>query len=519
MAVLKKTVVSLLACSVVASTLVGCSGSRQGTTQKKVDHSKYVTINMYNFGDPSNDSWKDVQAAMNDYIKKNTKLNCGIALHYMTWTDWQTNYATLLASGQPLDLVNSASDWLNLWTNAQKGAFTDLDSLLPTYAPDTWKGIPKSEWDSCRFNGKIVCIPEGQYTQWVNHGFMYRGDYAKQSGLFSDNKIHSWEDMGKYLGWVKQNKPGVIPWDAGKGYFANAEGWITSHTKYVPINLGADVATWSITSPTDFKVVVPWYQSTFVDFAKMMKTWGDAGYWKTDILNNSDDSKQMLEAGKSAVYQHHVQTFSTLKKDIERSNNQPGADLQMFGFWEETSNLEKLSVTHGCTCIGSHSANPERALELFNLIYSDKNFYMLLNYGIKDKTYFINSDNKIYTPASFDTNKSGYSADFWGGRLDKYEPVSDNVFDDYPAYSKSLSKIAFDNPIDGFAFDQTPVQTYISATDQVINSEMPAIAFGKAGDPAAAVDKFIKDFKAAGGDKVTDEVQKQLNAWQKSRSK
>lgn len=503
--------VSMASCSSKASSTSSGSSTTTPTssTTSKPDNSKFVTINMYNWGDQTNNNWKTVQNAMNDYIKTKTDLNCAISLHYMTWANWQSNYATLLASGQQLDLVNSASDWLGMWENAGKGAFTDLTPLLPVYAPELYKQISQDDWKKCMYKGKIICIPESQYTQWVNHGFMYRGDWAKQAGLSS---ISTWDQLGQYFAWIKKNKPGVTPWDASSTNYMYGDGWITSMTMNVPMNIGIDTYLWALKSPTDMTVITPWTDEANVDkFAALAKQWGSAGYWSTDVLTKSDDSQTMLEAGKNGAHQHHVQTFSTEKKTME--TKQPGSDLEMFGFWQPSGNLEKMTVTHGATCVGSGSKNPGRALELMNLIETNKDFYMLLNYGILNQTYFLNGKGQVYTPTGFDTNKSGYAADFWGGRLDKFEPQLATRFDDYQAYSDSLAKIAYADPVDGFSYDTTNTANQIASINQVFTSEMPGIAFGKMSDPTAAVAKLIKDLKAAGLDTVTADMQKQLDTW------
>lgn len=508
-----KAIFSAFLALTMAVSIAGCSsGSKSTTSSGKVDNSKFVTINMYNFGDQTNDNWETVQTAMNTYLKDKTNLNCAISLHYMTWTNWQSSYATLLASGQPLDLVNSASDWLNMWDNAAKGAFTDLTTLLPVYAPELYKDISKADWKKCTYNGKIICIPENRYTQWVNHGYMYRGDWAKQAGL---SHISTWDQMTTYFKWVKANKSGVTPWDASASNYAYGDGWITSTTQNVPMNIGIDPYLWATKSKSDYTIITPWTDEANLDkFAAQAKDWNTIGVWKTDVLNNTDNSETMLQSGLNGTHQHHVQTFATEKKTME--TKQPGSDLQMFGWWEPSGNLEKMTITHGSTCIGSGSKNPGRALELMNLIETNKDFYMLLNYGILNQTYFINDKGENYTPAGFDSNKSGYMADFWGGRLDSFEPKLATRYDGYDDYSKSLEKIAYDDPIDGFAYDSTNYANQIAAINQVFTSEMPGIAFGKSSDQNAAVKKFIADLKAAGLDTVQADMQKQLNKWRSS---
>ena len=503
---------------VVAAAAAGCSGGSHAAlsdTSNGIDNSKFVTVSMYNFGDPTNDSWQAVQQAMNDYIKQNTNLNCAIELHFMTWTNWQTNYATMFASGQPVDLVNTASDWLNMWEYARKGAFLDLTSLMPKYAPEYYAQVPLNIWNACKFNGQIICLPEYDYTQWVNHGFMYRNDWVQQSGI--TDGIHTWDQMTQYFQWILDNKPGVTPWDVAGGQIEHVDGWLNSFSTTIPLSVGtSDVATWSIKSPTDLTVTCPFtdpaYNASLIQFAQTMQQWDSMGVWKTDVMNNADDTWQTMKAGLTGCHQHIVQDLRGNKLTFD-TKDQPGADLQMFGFWEQSGVLTKLSVTHGATSIGAQSQNPERALELFNLIQTDKDFYMLLNYGILNKTYYLNEQGQLYKPLDFDDNKNGYYANFWGGRKDEFEPPSATEYPGYQAYSDSLDKIAVLLPFDGCVFDLTSVQGQVDAVQQVLTNELPPIAYGKVSDAAAAVNRLADDLKAAGVDAVTTVVQQQLDAW------
>lgn len=507
----KVTCAALAAAVASVSMLAGCQSSGGGT---KVDTSKFVTINMYNFGDQTNDNWKTVQDEMNKYIKEKTKLNLGISLHFMTWTNWQSNYATLLASGESIDLINTASDWLNMWDYAQKGAFMDLSKYLPTYAPKLYKKIPQADWNKVKYNGQIIAVPEDNYPQWIQHGLMYRGDWAKQAGLDS---INTWDQMGQYFAWIKANKPGVTPFDATASANVEADAWVISTTNTVQLGIGTDVGTWCLESPTSMKVVTPFTDAAnMTKYATMVKQWSDTGYWRTDALNNTNNATTELEAGTNGTIEHHVETYAGEVPNMDKK--QPGSDLKMFGFWQPSGNLINTSVTHGATSVGSASQNPGRALQLLELIETDKDFYMLLAHGIQNKNYFLNDKGQLYTPTGFDSAKDGFSGDFWGGRQQNFEPDSDASlrWTGYKDYAKSLEKIAKDNPADGFAYDSSNVTSYISAVNNVWSSEGPAIELGKAGDPTTAVNKFIKDLKAAGIDKVTADIQTQLDKWVKN---
>jgi len=412
-----------------------------------------------------------------------------------------------------LDLVTSASDWLDLWPNAQKGAWTVLDDLLPTYAPLTYAEITPEEWDMCRYDGKIVAFPENAYTQYVNHGYYYRGDWAKLAGL---EKVTSWEELGQYFDYIKKNMPDVIPWNSAN--LGEAGGWITSHTKSSPVDAIPGGLVWfKDYANAPYTVYSPFFDQTFEDFAVMMKDWADKGYWKADVLNNKDDTRQFLKDGKTGADQHHVQTYVSLALEMDKA--QPGSDLQMFGFYEPTKHLVHMPITHGATSISAQSKNPERATMLYELIRQDKEFYRLLTYGIKDVNYFLNDKDERIVPADFDATKFGFGSNFWGGRVDKFEPVNLDRWPGKDAYISYLDGFAVPYLWGNFVFDQAPVSTELAAVNNVGTSMLNAISLGMAGDPVAAVAEFRNQLTAAGMDKLLVEAQKQVDAWKTANGK
>ena len=95
--------------------------------------------------------------------------------------------------------------------------------MLKTYAPKTWESVSQDHWDLCKYNGSIYLIPEDNYAQWTNHGFIYRLDWAKEAGL--TDGVKSWEDLTTYFKYVKEAYPDVIPWDSdGTQYAQMANG-------------------------------------------------------------------------------------------------------------------------------------------------------------------------------------------------------------------------------------------------------------------------------------------------------
>lgn len=484
--------------------------STSAADSKATETSKFVRLSYVMLGDPpTNGQLEKVQAKWNEIFK--SKINAELTLKWVEWADWYTKYNLLLASGEPLDLITTASDWLDLWPNAQKGAFMNLDDLLPKYAPKTWEEVPKEDWEQSKYNGKIVTIPEDHYTQWVNHGIFYRGDWAKEFGI--TEPIKDWETMGKYFQGIKDKKPGVIPWDVNGTKNEATDGWVISHTDAVALDMvptGFLKVFWGKSYNEKYTAWSPIFDQTYVDYAKMMKEWGDKGYWREDVLNYKGDTRAELKAGKSGADQHHTQTYRGLRYDMDKA--QPGSELQMFAFADTRNNLISMPVTHGGTSIGAHSQNPERALMAYELIRQDQEVYRLFNWGMEGVQYVI-KDGKLTSPDGYDDKRDGFYTDFWGGRMDKFELPSTTEYPGIYDIFKKYDSIKKPYPYGRFVFNKQPIEAELAAISDVTNQLGAAIAYGKAGDPVKAVDTLRSKLKAAGYDKVLAEVQKQLDAY------
>jgi putative aldouronate transport system substrate-binding protein len=502
--------------TIAVALLCLCLVAGAASAQKK-DTSKFVDVSHYWTGDvPVNGQFEIVQAKWNEYLK--TKLNCSMTVKWIAWADWYTKYNLLLASGEPIDLIATSSTWLDLWPNAQRDAFMPLDTLLPVYAPTTWKEIPQKDWVQAKFGGKIVAIPENNYTQYVNHGMFYRGDWAKEFGI--KVPIKDLETLGKYFQGVKDKKPGVIPWDVqgtAENSMALWAAWVISKTDAVDPRtyIGANIpVVWAKNYAQKYTLYSPIFDPLFLDYAKAMKQWGDAGYWRADVLNYKGSTRDMFKAGKSGADQHHTQTYiNDIKPNMDEK--QPGSDAQFYAWCDTRGNLVGEPITHGATSIGANSKNAERALMIYDLTRSDKYFYQLMQYGIEGKHYVV-KDGKRWDPEGFVREKDEWVSNFWGGRVDKFEIPNHRTFSGYKELWGKFDKIVKQYPYGRFIFDKTPVEAEITNLSDVANKYMPAIAFGKAGDPATAVKEFRDQLKAAGFDKFMAEVQKQMTAFQKT---
>lgn len=480
-----------------------------------------TNITMLTMGNkPTNGRMEAMLEKLNERLK--TQANATLDMFFVEWADWQTQYNVQLLSGDDnVDLIGTATDWLYAWENAEKGAFLPLsEEMLQKNAPKTWEQVQADgDWDLTKLaDGKIYFIPEDNYTQYTNHGFFYRGDWAKEAG-FENGEITKFEDFTKYFEWVKANKPEAYPWDVAGVSEAVLNGYIQGHSDMLPIwGISAGVYFPFHTSAAAPYTVTSWYMEgdELLKAAELAKTWGKIGVWREDALNYDGESREELYAGLSGVDQHHTQTFVN---DIVHNMNekQPGSDPKFFWWGKENGNFYKDIKTHGAMAVSAYSKNPEKALEVYDLIRNDKEDYMLFNYGIEGEDYTINADGVLERPAGWDSSTMSLGTDFWWGRNDAFEPKLATQAPNKDAIIAELDKTAKDYPYSTLIFNKSAIDPTLAAMASVLSEYIPQLAYGKFDDPAAAIAEMRQKLKDAGYEDARASIQSDMDAWATAR--
>lgn len=509
----------LKAGAVIATLGVGATMLASCTGTSEDDPSKPTKITMLVLGDkPTNGRLEAMLDKLNVNLKK--QANATLDLFYVEWADWQTQYNVQLLSGDSnVDLITTATDWLFGWENAEKGAFLPLtEDMLKKNAPKTWAQVEKSgDWDLTKLNDEIQFIPEDDYTQYTNHGFFYRGDWAKEAG-FPDGEITKFEDFTDYFQWVKDNKPDAYPWDVAStgGNDAVLTGFLQGHTDQMPLQ-GVSAGNYApyTTSESDPGTVTSWYMEgdDLLKAAELAKDWNKLGVWREDALNYDGDTREEFYAGLSGADQHHTQTFiGQIWNNM--NTKQPGSDAKMFYWGEENGNLYKDIKTHGAMAVSANSQHPEKALQVYDLIRNDKADYDLLNFGIEGTDYVM-QDGKLGYPDGYDASKDSLGSNFWAGRMDEFEPakVTDDPSKDQ--IYEGLDKVARDYPYSTLIIDKSSIDPTLAAMGAVLSEYIPQLNYGKFDDPEKAIKEMRQKLKDAGYDDVRESLQKDIDSWAK----
>ncbi len=513
---MKKKLISIMLVLVMTTVTAACGMGKPGSADYnplEVDFSeKPTTITYLTIGDkPTNGETEDVIEQINKILLK--KVNATLDIYYVTWDDYLNRYNKVLSDGDiDVDLVGTGTDWLDAWPNVIKGNFLPMSKeMLRSFCPRTYENVTDDQWSKCSYNGEIYFIPENEYTQWTNHGFIYREDLAEEAGL---NGINSWEDLTRYLKYLSDNKADIIPWDADGTNYIIGLGYLMSKSRYNPIYEMSTYGLWGAESNDLQKIICPYYEGgDFIEFAKLMNDWNRYGVWR-DGQNGAGDNTEEFYEGYSGLIQHHTQKYFTeIEPDMEIK--MPSANTGFYWFGKESANLMRTSILHGAMAIHAKSKNPEKALMVYDVLRNDKECYQLFRYGKKGVQYDINDSMRMEKPSGYNTERDSIVTNFWWGRRDEYEfQDEDYAWDEYYKLIDYYDHVAVDYPWDGYNFLNDIDHDKLAAVIAVCDEYIPKITYARYSIPAEEeVLIFREKLREAGVEELTRQIQKTVDSY------
>jgi putative aldouronate transport system substrate-binding protein len=246
-----------------------------------------------------------------------------------------------------------------------------------------------------------------------------------------------------------------------------------------------------------------------------MHEWAQKGYWSKDILSSSQDDKDNFYNGLSASYISHQPDWTGNYGN--QLTKLPGVETEFYPFAEANVKITKSVGVGAATGISKNSKYPERCLMLIEKLMTDKECYDLFQYGIEGKQYVL-KDGKITQPENFDAAKDGGGFAGWAFRTDNLNIPQASEDPRRYTLNDEWSKVAIDRAYVGFSFDNTNVNSELSAITNVDAQLGTQILLGKTTqDPKEAVAEYRNQLKAAGIDKLLEEVNTQVAAFNSNK--
>jgi len=439
-----------------------------------------------------------VQEEINKITK--AKLNTTVKLLPISFSAWQNQINLMLTSNEKLDLMPIlGTTYAN---QVAKGQLVELDDLLAKDGTGIIEALGPDYASAAMINGKTYGVPSIRDLA-QSYGFEIRKDLVDKYNL-NLGQLKKLEDLEPILKTIKDNEPSMIPLVSPAGSSPILNTWSTRDA------LGDDMGV-LLNNGQDLKVV-DWFETEeYAATLKLMREWYKAGYIGKDAVTNKESTSDQIKGGKGAGNLANMKPGYDIQES--RQAGMPIVSVEMMSPVAKTS-----TVTNIMWGIAKNSNKPERAMQVLNLMYTDKDIVNLLDWGVEGKHYVKVSDNVIDYPQGVNAGNVGYAGTGWlfGNQFLSYVFKGDD--EQLWEKMKAFNTNAIKSKALGFTFDSTSVKTEFAAVSNVISQYRLALENG-ALDPDKVLPEFIKKLKDAGIDKIIAEKQKQLDAWAAANGK
>ncbi|MBQ6680527.1 MAG: ABC transporter substrate-binding protein [Lachnospiraceae bacterium] len=468
-----------------------------------VDMSKPYTVHLYNIGDKPND-WDDIEAKINERL---APFNTKVENTFISWGDAGTMYSLVLAGGEDIDAIHTAT-WNNMWTEGLKGSFFTIDdAFLQEFMPLTWKYQDHVSFSQTKLNGKMVAIPCNKQ-QPENKIVAIRQDLAEKYGI---TELKNWDDYMNFMLTIAEKET------PESGIFAQASSGNNSEVQEVYFQ---QFDTFELIKDNNMNFIfyynggVPeWEDIKFLyetdeykDYIHDMKTQADAGCWSRGALNGtiSDDDAFSNLQGASIAWN------AAVFNGCRNAEKTEGVRCAAYD----------LTTDHLVTCedfnnndvgIAAASKDPQRTAMVLDLLKMDTELNKLIMMGIEGVHYEMESDGVHYhllEPKSDDYPGISLS---WSLKNDVFERTG--VEEREQKMVDEWRKRIQSNPCITFVFNDENITQYTDAVKSIIAEYVPSLQLGLYEDPDAMLNEMMERCNNAGLPQIKEEVERQFKEW------
>ncbi len=483
---------------------------RQDYDYSGVNTSKPYTVLMYLVGDRNQDM-DIVLKEINKILE--SEYNTTLEIEFLSWSDYTTKYPLILAGGEKVDLIYTAS-WCYLFSEAAKGSFFELDDdFIKTNMPMAAANQVPESWGTTTINGACVGLPCNMMVP--NYKFAgIRMDLAKKHGI--TEVPNSWESFMNYALTIAEKETpesGILALAAATD---NTEVWRSYFQQFNAMAIYNDdfLVSYHEDGTLPEAEEIKWAMSTdwFRAYAHDMKKLADAGAWSRSALTNTIANYQAFGNGTGATTFWNGTIFSYMRQVEREDANAECVPVDIC----PTSRVFCEEYNNSVMAVAANSENPERAAMVADLLSFDYELNTLALMGVEGVHWTEAEGGRFY---SADDETNGYQDNsnalgWWCKKDYKLGMVNDQQQD---SFSNALRTRMTSNPCITFIFDETPVKPYMAAITNIKNEYFGALTLGLVDDVDATIDEMNAKLEAAGIQTVYNEFYKQYNEWKATR--
>lgn len=408
---------------------------------------------------------------------------------------------------QRLDLVNTGTT-TSLSDLAADGTLIELNDLLDKYG----KNLQEKEGELLKvtsLNGKVYAVCANLNPGRAS-GIGYNKDLAEKYHIEVPEQLEL-QDLTEIGRQLKEKNTGVYLISFGNA--GNVDS--SAFTSLFDVeDLGGDMNYGVIFNPLNSTEIVNAYASEeYRDFCRTIKLWRDEGYIPEDSLYSGVDAQSMFNEGEMFLQWTSVSP-GTLHLVSKKSLDFDEVLVAMTPNRTTTSLVQEF--TWGIT---SSCKNPQKAMELLNLIYTNSDLANFLQNGREGTDYVKTGEKTIAYPDGKDNSSVGYSSYFTCyGDSDKVYQFGENGTD-WRDFMKNYSEDSEPSRTLGYVFQTDQVAAEVDAVSRVVNEYRPVLETGMTEDADKTLNQFLEALDEAGMEKIIEENRRQLGVWLKEQEK
>lgn len=429
-----------------------------------------------------------VEEQINEILRE--KLGVELSIQPLDWGSVVNQLNVKFAAGEPMDLVFSAG-WLNDFAfMAENGLYLEMTDLMDQYAPALKKQLNSTLLTGSAYNGKLYAIPNENFNStWT--GVLLNETLVKKY-KFDTSKIKKLSDIEPMLKKVKEKEKNVIPLYGRVNDFENS-------VLLERIGNGPGVLM-----PNKGNKVVNLYDTAEMkSMLSLYYNWTQKGYIvpskqaNVDSFYNSENAKKtfavVVGAGSMEMANNTANITQMKWKSIPLRKNY----------------ISTIDVNGSMLSIPSTSQHPKKAMQLIELLHTDKELLNLFYWGIEGKHYKA-TDIKKGLIKNISEGYLPYTNWMAGNPSIAYRQPTDL---DYKMNKASFDK-AMKSPVLGLYYDFGAEQDVTNSNKLYADYENFLKQMNqKPTDPTKAIATLNKKLTGAGITKLIAEKQRQIDAF------
>lgn len=437
-------------------------------------------------------------AAVSEAVSAITREKIGVEVEITMFGDSEKlNLA--LNSGEVWDLVNYHGFSGGLPTLVNTGMVQPIGDLVDQYGKEMVEKLGEEYLVLGEVGGELYSVPSRTQVAANAYGLFMRKDILDEINVNVDD-IKSYDDMHEVLLKVKEHRPDIYPvistW--GGGGMQKTFAWDNLGTGFWD---GTGILENCHDSSTT--VVNMFETESYKNFVTEMYKWKQDGLLMPDGATSNES--QLIENDKGFAL---FDNYGDSKEDAAmRHTNAWGCEAVV---WQIVDPFITSDAGGSSFVIPTSCEHPDKAVQLWNLMYTDPEIDNILCNGVEGIHYEYTDDSKQFVK-KLDSSTWDYNY-YWGWPNGKEFVIQDGTDPEARVREDEIFKSAAASPALGFKYDNSGVMNEITACGNVIAKYETALRWGEL-DPAEALPKLNEELYAAGLQTIIDDKQAQLDAF------